>query len=555
MPDPNLGDIVIGFITDVDENGVWLDVDGVVGLADVRELPLTHGEVPADRYFVGDHLSARVWFVDHDAGHLSLSIRRTNRGYDEALTGFKVGDIVTGSVTEVDEEEGIWLGVVGLADVRELLLADGEVPAVRYSVGDQISVRVWIVHHDAGHLSLSVRRAARGYDEAFVAFKVGEIVTGSVTEVCENGIWLDVDGVVGLADALDLPLADGEVPADRYSVGDHLSVRVCLLNHDGCDLALSVRRATPGYDETLAHFEVGDIVTCSVTYVGPTSLHLDVDGVVGLADMRELPLADGEVPADRYSVKDQISARVWIVDHDAGRLGLSVRRAAPGYDETLAAFEVGDVVTGSVTCVFPIGLDLDVDGVVGLVAGRELPLADGEVPADRYSVGDQLSARIWIVDHDAGSLNLSVRRATRVYDEALATFEVGDIVTGSVTDIGSGGLALDVDGAIGFIYEFELHLAEGKVLADSYFIGQSIEALLWDIDHARGHLALSVRRLTSGFAETPSPVGTQLDAIVQSTLLGGIRVQTAYGGAFIPDYACPSRSAIGRASRSDNAFP
>ena len=167
----------------------------------------------------------------------------------------------------------------------------------------------------------------------------------------------------------------------------------------------------------------------------------------------------------------------------------------------------------------------------------ELPLAGGEVPADRYSVGDQISARVWSVNHDSHALGLSVRRAASGYDEALAAFNVGDIVTGSVTDIDSDILSLDVSGIVGFIHGFELLLAEGEEPAVSYSTRQQIKALVWHIDRVRGHLLLSVRRLEAGFVEAPSPVGTQLDAIFQSTRPGGIDVQTAHGERFIPDYA------------------
>ena len=500
------------------------------------------GEQPADRYALGQTFSVLVFqMTPHpDSGAAQYSIRRT-ADYLERLATLKEGSVVIGTVVQT-YDVGIEIdvnGVRGNCVGFEVGLTADQSPHDHFNTGDQLTALVLSVDHDARYLGLSVRRATPGYDEALATFNVGDITTGSVTFIDSGGLELDVGGgVVGGVGASELPLSGGEVPADRYSIGDQIKAFVWFINHDARYLGLSVRRAAPGYDETLAAFKIGDIVTGSVTYVGSGSLHLDVGGgVVGGAGASELPLSGGEVPADRYSIGDQIKAFVWFINHDARYLGLSVRHAAPGYDEALATFNVGDIVTGSVASVDSDGLKLDVGGVVGVAMASELPLAEGEVPADRYSVGDQVKAFVWSIKHDSRDLGLSVRRATPGYNETLATFNVGDIVTGSVAFICSGSLHLDVDGVVGFIPWFELLLAKDEVPADSYTTRQQIKALVWDIDRVRGDLRLSVRRLESGFIEAPSPVGTQLDAIVQSTIPGGIHVQTAHGESFIPDYA------------------
>ena len=415
----SVGKVVSGVVTGFPSNGgLWLNVDSVVGVVPPRELSLADGQSAQDHYPIGDTIHDMfIRQVDHEQRVLVLSVRRNAPSYLEALAARSVGEVVSGVVTRFADDGSLWLdvdGVVGVVPPRNLPLADGQSAQDRYAVGDIVhDLFVWQVNHDVRVLVLSVRRNAPGYVEALAAHSVGEVVSGVVTQSNKWDIWLDVDGVIGNIWSDELALADGESAQDRYAVGDTISdLVVWQVDHDQRRLCLSARRNTPAYVAALAARSIGEAVSGVVTgFAGNGGLWLDVDDVIGGVPPWDLPLADGESVQDRYPIDAPVhDLFVWQVDHDARRLGLSARRNTPAYVAALAALSGGEVVDGVVTQSTEWGIWLDAAGVIGWIPASELALDEGESLRDRYAINDPVEAQVWLVDHLARDVILSVHR-------------------------------------------------------------------------------------------------------------------------------------------------
>ena len=522
--------------------GIELDVDGVRGNAFSSELPLHPGESTHQRYQPGDITSdLLVYEIDNEDRGLFLSVRRNAPGYVETLNAHSVGDVVSGVVTGVWSNGGLWLdvdGVIGGVLPDELSLPDGEFAQEHYAVDDIVhDLFVRHVNRDARILSLSVRRNTPGYVEALNAHSVGDVVSATVTTVLAGGgLLLDVDGVIGSVALNELSLADDESTQNRYALGDIVDdLFVWGINYDDRALDLSIRRNAPGYVEALNAHSVGDVVSATVTgFLSNSGLWLDVGGVIGSVQLWELSLAADESTQDRYAVGDTVDALfVWLIDHGDRDLSLSVRRNTPGYVEALNAHSVGDVVSATVTGFqSDDGLWLDVGGVIGSVSPWNFPLADDESSQDRYAVGDTIhDLFVWQVDQDDRDLFLSAQRSAPTYVEALNARSVGDVVSATVTGFqGNGGLLLDVGGVIGGVPPWELSLANGESAQDRYAVGDTVDELfVWQVNLNTRDLALSVRRSMPGYVEALADisVGNHLEGIVAEANEWGVWLEIA----------------------------
>ncbi len=549
-----VGDVVSGTITGVSDGGwLLLDVDGLVGGIAPDELILTDEESARERYAVGDTVEGLfVWGVNQEARDLFLSVKRGAPGYLEALQRRAVGDVVSGTITGVSD--GGWLlldvdGLVGGIAPDELILTDEESARERYAVGDTVEgLFVWGVDHEARRLSLSVKRGAPDYVEALNAHSAGEVVSATITDFQSNGgLWLDVDGVIGSVAPDELVLAGGESARERYAVGETIDgLFVWQVDHDDRHLSLSVKRNAPGYVEALQRRAVGEIVSGTVTaFWGNGGLWLDVDGLVGAVGPQELGLAEGESARERYAVGETIDGLfVWQVDHEHHDLALSVKRNTPGYAEALQRHAVGDVVSATVTDFQPNGgLWLDVDGLVGSVLPRELVLADGESARERYAVGETIDDLfVWQVDHEDRGIALSVKRNAPGYLEALGAIARGNEVSGTVTGVTSGGLWLDIDGAIGWIFKEEALVEDGEALAERYSVGDPVTAVVGHIDRESRTVLLSARQVGLTLVEEPIVLRATIKAMVVRKRDGGIDVSVDGGNEIeIPDYALSLR--------------
>ena len=529
----SVSDVVSGVVTTVRDGGLVLDVSGVLGGVLPLDLTLADGESAQDHYSVGDTVyDLFVWAVLPHG--LALSARRNAPGYVKALNAHSVGEVVSATVTALARGGGLWLdvdGVVGSVSPRELSLADGESAQDRYAVGDTIhDLFVRDVDHDSRGLFLSARRNAPGYVEALNAHSVGDVVSATVTAFPgASGLWLDVGGAAGLVEPQELSLADDESAQDRYALGDTVhDLFVWHVDHDARRLSLSARRNAPGYVKALNAHSVGDVVSATVTaFPGGGGLWLDADGAVGLVVPQDLSLADDESAQDRYAVGDTIhDLFVWDVDHDSRGLFLSARRNAPGYVEALNAHSVGDVVSATVTA-FPgaSGLWLDVGGAAGLVEPQDLSLADGGSAWERYTVGETIDGLfVWVVDHNARQIYLSLKRNAPGYVEALQRRVVGEVVSGPIMHVETAGLVLEVHGLVGVIPASELQLDAGQSPQQRYSVGKTIAARVWMIDRMSRTVLLSVRRHATGFREEQVERGETIDAVVRGTTPRDVRM-------------------------------
>ena len=490
---------VVGTILEVEREFIWIETEGTRAKLYASELMLNIGEVPADRYAPGDRFEAFVFQLEPDpeSGAPQFSIRRATP-YPDALNRLQVGNIVANAIVVNTYNLGVELdvdGVRGNAFAWELPLARGESTHQRYQSGDITSdLLVYEIDNDDRGLFLSARRNAPGYVEALNAHSAGDVASGTVTGFqSDDGLWLDVGGVVGSVSSDELTLAEGESPRDRYAVGEIVhDLFVWWVSQDARVLDLSVRRNAPGYVEALNAHSVGDIVSGVVTEIDDDGeLTLDINGVIGYVAPDELVLNDGESAQDRYAVGDTVhDLFVRQVNHDARDLSLSVRRNAPGYVEALADISVGDPLDGIVASANEWGVWLHVADVIGWISASELQLDDGEAPSGRYAPGDTITAQVWQIDQEARDVILSVHRFDSDFlEEPIA---LSATVASVVREVHHGAIRVLVASQSIRILTCELSLGIGEQL--HFKNGDSIPVVVLALDSDGKPSALSHRR-------------------------------------------------------------
>ena len=573
----NPGETVAGVVLDPPEDDadhMVLDVQGVIGFVPSWELPPSHAGPSRDSYAVSDVVEALVITPILEGGLLWLSVRRDTPRYVDAFRSRRVGTEVNG-VVEAAMLDGLLVDAEGVSAVflaTELRLATGQSPMDRYRPGDKVKAFVSGINDLTRDLLLSTRHPGRGqrrqqqqgrkragrrraaarsiggrgersaphpsvrHADSIATPNIGDIISGTVMQISSLGVRLDVDGKLGIVPPHEMALADGESPHDKWSVNEVIETTVTHVGLDGRALALSVRRRASTYIDDLATYKVGKIVSCIVTAVYGQELFVDVGNVSGIVFPNELHPAHGQPPT-QYRIGEPIDALVLRIDQDAGRLVLSVRRCTEAYLDSFAKCNVGDIVKGTVTAIARSLLRLDVNGVIGMIRADELGLADGESPRARYSVNDTIEAFVWQADRNQRTLSLSVDRARPDYREALASHDVDDVVSATVTDVADTGIWLRVGEVVGWIAANELSLAGDQSPSNRYTPGDLIDARVWQIDHNARDLVLSVRRLAPEFQANPITLRDTIDALVVADLENGITVLVRGREVMIQNYA------------------
>lgn len=158
----------------------------------------------------------------------------------------------------------------------------------------------------------------------------GDVCYGSVTNVCDFGVFVDFGGIEGLIHISELSWGRVGHPGDVLKRGQHVSVYVMEVNKDLGRVALSVKRLQDDPWKTVnERYVVGQVVTGTVTNVVDFGAFACIeDGLEGLIHISEL--AEGHFLHPRNVVRegDVIQARILNIDGPSRRLGLSLRELA-----------------------------------------------------------------------------------------------------------------------------------------------------------------------------------------------------------------------------------
>ncbi|HET7829879.1 MAG TPA: S1 RNA-binding domain-containing protein, partial [Candidatus Limnocylindrales bacterium] len=114
-----------------------------------------------------------------------------------------------------------------------------------------------------------------------------------------------------------------------------------------------------------------------------------------------------------YKVGDEVEAEVIDINHERGRISLSIRRLQPDpWESTVADFKVGDVIDGTVTKLVNFGAFVRVrEGLEGLIHISELSHQRVAHPGDVVHEGQVLKLKIISLDSERHRLGLSLKQA------------------------------------------------------------------------------------------------------------------------------------------------
>ena len=205
--------------------------------------------------------------------------------------------------------------------------------ALNARMDQALALRVIELDETANRLILS-ERAARALpgERAGLLTRVrpGDIVTGTVTNLCDFGAFVDLGGLEGLIHISEMSWGRVGHPADMLRRGDPVEAWVLDVHPDAGRIALSLKRLRPDPWETVhLRYQVGELVTGTITNVVDFGAFARIEeGLEGLIHVSEL--ADGQFLHPRNVVGEgqTIRARILHIDGRARRLGLTLRETA-----------------------------------------------------------------------------------------------------------------------------------------------------------------------------------------------------------------------------------
>jgi small subunit ribosomal protein S1 len=195
-------------------------------------------------------------------------------------------------------------------------------------IGSTVRLKIVEMSRARNRLILSERQAnAESRDSRKGALlseiAVNDVREGTVTSVCDFGIFVDIGGADGLVHLSELSWSRVRHPSDAYKVGDSTKVMILNIDTEHRRIALSIKRTqTEPWAAVAEAFSVNQVVQGTVTQIAPFGAFVRMsEGVEGLIHSSELTGAAVAAVSEGAAV----TVRIIRVDIPRRRIALSLQ--------------------------------------------------------------------------------------------------------------------------------------------------------------------------------------------------------------------------------------
>ncbi len=196
-------------------------------------------------------------------------------------------------------------------------------------VGRKLSLKVIECEPDQERIVLSERAALAGdgrRKQLFQSLQAGETATGTVTNVTDFGVFVDLGGVEGLIHVSELSWGRVQHPNQVVCVGEQIKVLILQISEEHARIALSLKRLQSNpWDLLSATKKTGDRVKARITSLTRYGAFARLDeGVEGLIHISSLNLGPGQMIEDLLVPGETVEVEILHIDPERRRLGLGL---------------------------------------------------------------------------------------------------------------------------------------------------------------------------------------------------------------------------------------
>jgi small subunit ribosomal protein S1 len=197
-------------------------------------------------------------------------------------------------------------------------------------LGKDISLKIIELVPEDERLVFSERAALAGEGKRKAIFEniqPGVVVWGTVTNVTDFGVFIDLGGLEGLIHVSELSWGRVQNPGDILCEGQRIEAQVLSVSKENARVALSYKRLVNNpWDSILDIYSPGDVVTAKITSMTKFGAFARLkEGVEGLIHISTIHLPEPAESIDQYFKIDQcVQVRILHIDKDKKRIGLSL---------------------------------------------------------------------------------------------------------------------------------------------------------------------------------------------------------------------------------------
>ncbi len=250
------------------------------------------------------------------------------------------------------------------------------------------------------------------------------------------------------------------------------------------------------YDETLSTINVNEVIDGTVLGITDREVVINIgyksEGIVSLNEFRY---------RDDLKVGDKVEVYVESQEDQNGQLVLSHKkaRALRSWERVNQALENDEIIKGYIKCRTKGGMIVDVFGIEAFLPGSQIdvkPIRDYDV-----YVGKTMEFKVVKINHEFKNVVVSHKALIEAEleqqkKEIISKLEKGQVLEGTVKNITSYGVFIDLGGVDGLIHITDLSWGRVSHPEEIVELDQKLNVVILDYDDDKKRIALGLKQLT-----------------------------------------------------------
>ena len=514
----NDNEVVDGTVTALNDREVVVNIgyksEGIIARSEFRYAPDLK---------VGDTVEVYIENQEDKKGQLVLSHKRARqaRSWERVNAALENNEIVQGYV-KCRTKGGMIVDVLG----TEAFLPGSQIdvkPIRDYDtfVGKTMEFKIVKINQEfrnvvVSHKALIEAELEQQKKEIISKLEKGQILEGTVKNITNYGVFIDLGGVDGLIHITDLSWGRVSDPKEIVQLDQKLNVVIIDFDDEKKRIALGLKQLTPHpWDALDPNLKVGDKVKGKVVVMADYGAIIEIaPGVEGLIHVSEMSWSAHLHSAQEFmKVGDEVEAVILTLDRDERKMSLGVKQLREDpWEKIDEKYPVGSKHTAKVRNFTNFGVFVEVEeGVDGLIHISDLSWTKKvKHPSEFTKIGETIDVQVLDIDKENRRLSLGHKQLEEnPWDKFEEVFTQDSIHEGKVIEVLDKGAVIALEGGVeGFATPKHLVKEDGSQAQ----LGETLEFKVIEFNKEAKRIILSHSRIFEDVARAEAKAAKKAEA-------------------------------------------
>ena len=514
----NDNEVVDGTVTAINDREVVVNIgyksEGVIARSEFRYAPDLK---------VGDTVEVYIENQEDKKGQLVLSHKRARqaRSWERVNAALENDEIVQGFV-KCRTKGGMIVDVFG----TEAFLPGSQIdvkPIRDYDtfVGKTMEFKIVKINQEfrnvvVSHKALIEAELEQQKKEIISKLEKGQILEGTVKNITNYGVFIDLGGVDGLIHITDLSWGRVSDPKEIVQLDQKLNVVIIDFDDEKKRIALGLKQLTPHpWDALDPNLKVGDKVHGKVVVMADYGAFIEIaPGVEGLIHVSEMSWSAHLRSAQEFmKVGDEVDAVILTLDREERKMSLGVKQLKEDpWEKIEEKYPVGSKHTAKVRNFTNFGVFVEVEeGVDGLIHISDLSWTKKvKHPSEFTKIGEPIEVQVLDIDKENRRLSLGHKQLEdNPWDKFEEQFTQDSIHEGKVIEVLDKGAVIALEGGVeGFATPKHLVKEDGSQAQ----LGETLEFKVIEFNKDAKRIILSHSRIFEDVARAEAKAAKKAEA-------------------------------------------